>query len=117
MLFRSHCVPTVIAESGMAKNGWVPVDSANLKTRFPGVYAIDDVTSVGATKTGVFAYSTICTHQGCTVAYEPAKKILKCPCHLAEFDPFKSAKPVVGPAINPLRKVKVAISGAWVILT
>jgi len=69
------------------------------------------------TKTGVFAYSTICTHQGCTVAYEPAKKILKCPCHLAEFDPFKSAKPVVGPAINPLGKVKVAISGAWVILT
>ena len=24
------------------------------------------------TKTGVFAYSAICTHQGCTVAYDPA---------------------------------------------
>ena len=69
------------------------------------------------TKTGVFAYSAICTHQGCTVAYDPAKKVMKCPCHGAEFDPLKSAKPVVGPAINPLGKVKVAISGAWVILT
>ena len=69
------------------------------------------------TKTGVFAYSAICTHQGCTVAYDPAKKIMKCPCHGAEFDPLKSAKPVVGPAINPLGAVKVAISGAWVILT
>jgi thiosulfate dehydrogenase [quinone] large subunit len=68
------------------------------------------------TKTGVFAYSAICTHQGCTVAYDPAKKTMKCPCHGAEFDPLKSAKPVVGPAINPLGAVKVAISGAWVIL-
>ena len=68
------------------------------------------------TKTGVFAYSAICTHQGCTVAYDPAKKTMKCPCHGAEFDPLKSAKPVVGPATNPLGAVKVAISGAWVIL-
>jgi len=68
------------------------------------------------TKTGVFAYSAICTHQGCTVAYDPAKKIMKCPCHGAEFDPLKSAKPIVGPATNPLGAVKVAISGAWVTL-
>ena len=68
------------------------------------------------TKTGVFAYSAICTHQGCTVAYVPAKKILKCPCHGTEYDPLKSAKPIVGPATKPLGTVKVAISGAWVIL-
>jgi thiosulfate dehydrogenase [quinone] large subunit len=67
------------------------------------------------TKTGVFAYSAICTHQGCTVAYSAASKTMKCPCHQAEFDPNKSAKVVNGPAVNPLGKVKVAVKGAWVI--
>ena len=67
------------------------------------------------TKTGVFAYSAICTHQGCTVAYSASTKTMKCPCHGAEFDPNNSAKVVTGPAVNPLGKVKVAVSGAWVI--
>ena len=67
------------------------------------------------TKTGVFAYSAICTHQGCTVKYSSSSKTLKCPCHGAEFDPYKSAKVVTGPAQTPLGKVKVAVSGAWVI--
>ena len=39
----------------MTKNGWIPVESATLKTRFPGVYAVGDVTSVGTPKAGVFA--------------------------------------------------------------
>jgi len=67
------------------------------------------------TKTGVFAYSAICTHQGCTVAYSAASKTMKCPCHQAEFDPNKSARVVNGPAVNPLGKIKVAVKGAWVI--
>jgi thiosulfate dehydrogenase [quinone] large subunit len=67
------------------------------------------------TKTGVFAYSAICTHQGCTVAYSASSKTMKCPCHGAEFDPNKSAQVVNGPAVNPLGKVKVAVSGAWVV--
>lgn len=50
-----HRVPQVVAESGMTKNGWVPVDSATLKTRYPHVYAIGDVTSVGTPRAGVFA--------------------------------------------------------------
>ena len=50
-----HCAPAVVAESGLTENGWIPVDRKNLKTRFPGVYAIGDVTSVGTPKAGVFA--------------------------------------------------------------
>jgi sulfide:quinone oxidoreductase len=50
-----HRVPAVVAASGMTVNGWIPVDPKNLKTRFPGVYAIGDVTSVGTPKAGVFA--------------------------------------------------------------
>jgi Rieske Fe-S protein len=67
------------------------------------------------TKTGVFAYSAICTHQGCTVTYNAATKRLKCPCHGAEFDPLKNGAPLGGPAQTPLAKVKVAVSGAWVV--
>lgn len=50
-----HCVPQVVAESGMTADGWIPVDPKTLKTAFPGMYAIGDVTSVGTPKAGVFA--------------------------------------------------------------
>jgi sulfide:quinone oxidoreductase len=50
-----HRVPQVVEESGMTVNGWVPVDKTNLKTQYPGVYAIGDVNSVGTPKAGVFA--------------------------------------------------------------
>lgn len=50
-----HCVPAVVAESGLTEDGWIPVNTKTLKTRFPGVYAIGDVNSVGTPKAGVFA--------------------------------------------------------------
>lgn len=68
------------------------------------------------TKNGVFAYSAVCTHQGCTVAYQSSKKTLYCPCHGAEFDPFGNGKAVAGPARDPLSTVKVKIEGNWVVL-
>ena len=50
-----HCAPEVLKDSGLLQNGWIPVDRNNLKTAFPNVYAIGDVTSVGTPKAGVFA--------------------------------------------------------------
>jgi sulfide:quinone oxidoreductase len=50
-----HRVPDVVEASGMTEDGWIPVDPRNLRTRFDGVYAIGDVTSVGTPKAGVFA--------------------------------------------------------------
>jgi sulfide:quinone oxidoreductase len=50
-----HRVPQVVADSGLAVDGWIPVEPATLATRFPDVYAIGDVTSVGTPKAGVFA--------------------------------------------------------------
>ena len=52
-----HVVPQVVAASGLAENGWIPVDRSTLATRFPGVFAVGDVTSVGTAKAGVFAES------------------------------------------------------------
>jgi sulfide:quinone oxidoreductase len=50
-----HRVPEVVEASGMTVDGWIPVDPLSLETRFPGVYAVGDVTSVGTPKAGVFA--------------------------------------------------------------
>jgi sulfide:quinone oxidoreductase len=50
-----HRVPEVVERSGLAVDGWVPVDRANLLTRFPAVYALGDVTAMPMAKAGVFA--------------------------------------------------------------
>jgi sulfide:quinone oxidoreductase len=47
--------PAVVVSCGLTENGWIPVDQKTLATRFPGVFAIGDVTSVGTPKAGVFA--------------------------------------------------------------
>ena len=50
-----HRVPAVVEASGLAEKGWIPVDRGTLATRFAGVYAVGDVTSVGTPKAGVFS--------------------------------------------------------------
>ena len=50
-----HRAPEVVLASGMAESGYVPVKSATLETRFPGVYALGDVATQGTPKAGVFA--------------------------------------------------------------
>jgi sulfide:quinone oxidoreductase len=50
-----HRAPGVVVSSGLAVDGWIPVDKKTLATRFPGVYAVGDVNSVGTPKAGVFA--------------------------------------------------------------
>ncbi len=50
-----HRAPDVVVASGMTENGYVPADSRTLATRYPGVYAIGDVSTVGVPKAGVFA--------------------------------------------------------------
>jgi sulfide:quinone oxidoreductase len=50
-----HRAPDVVLSSGMAEEGYIPVDSRTLQTRFPDVYAVGDVATVGVPKAGVFA--------------------------------------------------------------
>jgi sulfide:quinone oxidoreductase len=50
-----HCVPDVVAESGLTVDGWVAVDRDNLMTPFPDVYAVGDVVALPMAKAGVFA--------------------------------------------------------------
>jgi sulfide:quinone oxidoreductase len=50
-----HRAPQVVLESGLAEDGWIPVDPLTLRTEYDDVYAVGDVTSVGTPKAGVFA--------------------------------------------------------------
>jgi sulfide:quinone oxidoreductase len=51
-----HRVPKVVEESGLIdEDGWIPVSQSDLKTRYPNVYAIGDVSSVEVPKAGMFA--------------------------------------------------------------
>jgi sulfide:quinone oxidoreductase len=50
-----HRAPDVVARSGLAVNGWVPVERNNLATRFSDVYAVGDITALPMAKAGVFA--------------------------------------------------------------
>jgi cytochrome b6-f complex iron-sulfur subunit len=58
------------------------------------------------------AYSAICTHQGCTVAYNNGQ--LACPCHGSVFDPANGAQVVAGPAQRPLPEIPVEVRGGEV---
>ena len=63
---------------------------------------------------GVVAYSSICTHQGCDVKTWMSKEsVLACYCHASKFDLFDGAKVVSGPASGPLRAVPLALSGEF----
>jgi cytochrome b6-f complex iron-sulfur subunit len=60
------------------------------------------------------AYSAVCTHQGCTVAYKNGQ--LACPCHGSVFDPANGAEVVAGPAQRPLPKIPIKVSGEEVFM-
>jgi arsenite oxidase small subunit len=59
------------------------------------------------------AYSAICTHQGCTVAYQGGQ--LACPCHGSVFDPANGGAVVTGPATTPLPEIPVKVQGGEVV--
>jgi sulfide:quinone oxidoreductase len=50
-----HRAPDVVIASGLTENGYIPVDSATLATRYPNVYAVGDVATAGVPKAGTFA--------------------------------------------------------------
>jgi thiosulfate dehydrogenase [quinone] large subunit len=53
------------------------------------------------------AYSSICTHAGCQVQFDPSSKDLICPCHGAVYDPSNGAQVIAGPAPYPLQKIPI----------
>jgi cytochrome b6-f complex iron-sulfur subunit len=61
------------------------------------------------------AYSAVCTHQGCTVAYQNGR--LACPCHGSVFDPSKGGAVLYGPAPAPLPRIPVKVQNGEIYRT
>lgn len=73
-----HRAPAVVVDGGLTEDGWIPVDPRTLLTRFPDVYAVGDVTSVGTPKAGVFAEG-----QACVVAEQIVRRVRGVPTSVA----------------------------------
>jgi thiosulfate dehydrogenase [quinone] large subunit len=107
-LGRSFQTPIAIPTKAtpIATVGEIPVGGVKAFTAADGTAAM-----LFRTKVGYFAYSRICTHQGCTVNFDQATGHLLCPCHGATYDPNNGAAVIAGPAPKPLASIKVVVSG------
>ena len=68
------------------------------------------------TEQGVKAYSAICTHLGCVVAWNDMIGVTQCPCHDGRFSPTTGAV-VSGPPPAPLPPITVSVEGDQIFLT
>lgn len=55
------------------------------------------------------AMDAVCTHMGCTVAYNAAENAITCACHGGRFDPHTGDN-VSGPPPRPLTKYEVVVN-------
>jgi arsenite oxidase small subunit len=62
----------------------------------------------------IVAYSTLCTHKGCPVAWRPERNLLICPCHWSSFDPSKAGQIVIGQASQSLPQIALRVAGPMV---
>jgi nitrite reductase/ring-hydroxylating ferredoxin subunit len=62
------------------------------------------------TAQGMKAYSAICTHLGCIVAYDPGSSAIVCPCHDGHFSPTTGAV-LSGPPPTGLPPQEVSVEG------
>lgn len=67
------------------------------------------------TDSGFKAFSLVCTHLGCIVQWNAAKREFECPCHAARFD--MDGRVTAGPPPSPLPAYSVAAAQGEVIVT
>ena len=60
------------------------------------------------TAQGVVAYSAICTHLGCIVAFDDLSSTIVCPCHDGRFSPANGTV-VSGPPPSGLPSIAVSV--------
>jgi len=67
------------------------------------------------TEQGFRAFSAICTHLGCVVAWNDLAGVIQCPCHDGRFNPV-SGTVISGPPPSPLPAIDVAVEGDQIFL-
>ncbi len=121
---------TIAAAQALQGDAYPTVDVALLdaiKEDTPIAFSYPDATSpaillrlrqtaaggVGPNNT-VVAYSMLCTHKGCPVAYRPERKLLICPCHWSSFDPAKAGQMVIGQGSQALPQIALRLNGKMI---
>lgn len=57
----------------------------------------------------IVAFSTLCTHMGCPVAYDQQAKSFKCGCHFSQFDPEMAGQLICGQATENLPQLTLSV--------
>lgn len=57
----------------------------------------------------IVAYSTLCTHMGCPVAYDGSTRTFRCGCHYSVFDAEMGGQMVCGQATENLPQVTLEV--------
>jgi arsenite oxidase small subunit len=60
-------------------------------------------------KKSIVAFSTLCQHMGCPVAYSASQRELVCPCHQTRYDAERQAAIVQGVATRALPRVLLEV--------
>lgn len=55
----------------------------------------------------IVAYSNLCTHMGCPVAYDATERVFKCPCHFSMFDAELGGQMICGQATENLPQIEL----------
>lgn len=64
----------------------------------------------------IVAYSALCTHMGCPVAYDTGTRTFRCGCHYSVFDAEMGGQMVCGQATENLPQVKLEIDAKGAIV-
>ena len=62
------------------------------------------------------AFSAVCTHAGCTVAFVQSAEQFQCPCHGSIYS-ASTGEVIQGPASRPLPAIDIDVSGGNVYVT
>jgi arsenite oxidase small subunit len=95
----------------VGKAGAMPVNQA-VNFAYPDASSPCVAIRMGGPVTGgvgpnkdIVAFSSMCTHMGCPVAYDGGTKTFKCGCHFSIFDPENGGQMVCGQATEDLPRV------------
>lgn len=59
---------------------------------------------------GVLVYSALCTHRNCTIkSWKEDERVMRCHCHLSEFDALSEGSVLSGPARRQLPMVPLGL--------
>lgn len=104
-IWRRHRGAPPVAKIGTLSA--LPV-GGTLVFRYPGPH--DDCILVRTAQDKLVAYSQKCTHLSCAVIPDPAKGVIRCPCHEGLFD-LNTGRNIAGPPPRPLPRIDISIRG------